>query len=208
MSAVLTSPPSPALLLARAVAASLNHLLASEPAARDKLAPHAGKHLRLSGALPFTLAWRVVDAAHFEALPAGQAEPVQLHLQVQLPKALQALAEGHDPAAAVALEGDADFAAAMGWLGANLRWEFEEDLARVVGDAAAYRIGRVLRGVARDAQQAAGDTGQMLRQGFAQGQAPLVGQAAYATFRTALMELRDGVARLEKRIELLERRGR
>jgi ubiquinone biosynthesis protein UbiJ len=195
--------PDPAPALARLVAASLNHLLAAEPAARQKLQPHAGKTVRVQGALPLALGWRVDGDA---LLSPDAADAPDLTLQVQLSRALQALAEGRDAAGAVTIDGDADFAAAIGWLAANLRWEFEEDLARVFGDAAAHRIGRVVRNVGGNLQQAARDTEAMLRRGFAEPEAPLVGQAAFADFRQAVIDLRDAAARLEKRVELLEGR--
>ncbi|MBU6436371.1 MAG: hypothetical protein KGQ77_02505, partial [Betaproteobacteria bacterium] len=173
--------PDPAALLARGVAASVNHLLASEPAARERLAPHAGKRLRVTGATPLPLGWRVTRDALLDA--DAQPGPWTLSLHVDLPRALQALAERRDPASAVAIDGDAELAAAVGWLGANLRWEFEEDLARVLGDAAAHRAGRVVRAVAGNLRQAAADTESMLQRGFAEPGAPLVGAAAFAPLR-------------------------
>ena len=38
------------------------------------------------------------------------------------------------------IEGDVQLAAEMGWLAENLRWDAEEDLSRLIGDAPAHAI--------------------------------------------------------------------
>ena len=48
-----------------------------------------------------------------------------------------------DPKRAVAyvkIEGDADFANTLSSLSQDLRWEVEDDLAKIIGDAAAVRV--------------------------------------------------------------------
>jgi len=40
----------------------------------------------------------------------------------------------------VKIEGDVQLAAELGWLAENLRWDFEEDLSRVVGDIPAHAM--------------------------------------------------------------------
>lgn len=56
----------------------------------------------------------------------------------------------------VLVEGDADFAADVSWLVDNLRWDVEDDLARVVGEVPAremVRFGSVLAAGLRAAVQ-------------------------------------------------------
>ena len=46
------------------------------------------------------------------------------------------------------IEGDVQLAADVNWLIANVRWDAEEDLSRVVGDAPAHAVASVGRRVA------------------------------------------------------------
>ena len=45
----------------------------------------------------------------------------------------------------VKIEGDVQLAAEIGWLAENLRWDFEEDLSRVLGDAPAHALADVAK---------------------------------------------------------------
>jgi ubiquinone biosynthesis protein UbiJ len=38
------------------------------------------------------------------------------------------------------ISGDAEFATQVGWLAENLRWDIEDDLARVIGDVPARQL--------------------------------------------------------------------
>ncbi len=61
------------MLLESPIAAALNHLLAAEPWARERLAPHAGKLLELrSPPLP-ALRFAVQDDGRLGPAPAGTA---------------------------------------------------------------------------------------------------------------------------------------
>lgn len=144
-----------------------NHVIGAEPAATDRLKPHAGRTLRveLSGwpALlppPPPLAFVVTPAGLLEW--SGTAAPASPDLHVVLdaanPLALVAGAVlGHRPGVEIA--GDASFAADVNWLAQNLRWDVEDDLERLVGAGPASEVARLARTVAgglRDALERLG----------------------------------------------------
>ena len=54
------------------------------------------------------------------------------------PESLQAALAGKAPP--VKIEGDVQLAAEIGWLADNLRWDVEEDLSRLIGDAPAHTL--------------------------------------------------------------------
>jgi len=47
----------------------------------------------------------------------------------------------------VHIAGDVQFAAEINWLVENVRWDIEEDIARLIGDAPAHTIGEAARRV-------------------------------------------------------------
>jgi ubiquinone biosynthesis protein UbiJ len=136
---------------AERLALLLNHVLAAEPAATERLRSHSGRsaQLQLSG-LPALLP--LLPELSFRVTPAGLLEwcgsepPAEPDLRLRLDAANPTLAlaqwaAGEKPQ--VELQGDARFAADLSWLMDNLRWDVQDDLARVVGRAPAYELARV-----------------------------------------------------------------
>ncbi|UUX96860.1 hypothetical protein [Aquabacterium sp. J223] len=132
----------------------LNHLLQSEPAAQDRLRPHAGRRVELQAAdwprwlppLP-RLAFAITPAGLLEWEPDAPAAPADLQVVVEAGQPLQqlpALLAGQAPRLQV--QGDAALAGDVNWLLDNLRWDPADDLQRFVGPAAAATLQRVGRG--------------------------------------------------------------
>ncbi len=134
--------------LVERVALLLNHVLAAEPVATDRLRAHAGRSLQLQlDAWPALLP--ALPALCFRVTPAGLlewagAEPLpdpdlRLRLDASNPaRAVAQWASGDMPR--VDVQGDAQFAADLSWLMDNLRWDVQDDLARLVGQAPAHQI--------------------------------------------------------------------
>jgi ubiquinone biosynthesis protein UbiJ len=142
----------------------LNHVLASESAATQRLQQHTGRCIRLQfdgwptllPALPPT-AFRVTPAGLLEwcaGEPPGAAE-LQVDIDVSNPARLALLAlAGERPE--IRISGDAALATDVNWLFDNLRWDIVDDLERLVGPAAAHQLGKLggaiaaaMRGAAR-----------------------------------------------------------
>jgi len=125
-----------------------------------------------------------------------------------LPDAISAVLQGGVAAAMkhVRIGGDAEFAATLGKLAEHLRWDPEEDLARVFGDAPAYRLARTARSALAHAERASKGLLGSLVEYLVDEKAYLVRHRAVETFTRHVGELRDDAERLEKRLERLERR--
>lgn len=125
----------------------LNHVLVREPHAASRLLPFAGRavvlHLQnwpaLLPAAP-DLALVVTPAGLFERqdLP-DLAQSLRIELDAANP-ALLALGALTGERPRVSVQGDAAFAGEISWLMENLRWDIEDDLAGVVGPAAARQL--------------------------------------------------------------------
>jgi ubiquinone biosynthesis protein UbiJ len=179
----------------------LNGMLAREAWARERLAPFAGRAARFE-ALPFALTLKITDDGR--VTDAGTDAPV-VNVGLSLASLPQALVDPQAALRNVSLEGDADFARTLGDVMQNLRPEPEEELSRFVGDVAARRIVGLLKLSATHWRQLAQN---MLDSGahyFVVEDPMLVSKGQAAEFSTAVAQLRDDVARLEKRIEIQER---
>ena len=114
----------------------LNHVLQQEPEAMQRLVRQQGRVARVAWR-QFHLALRVTPAGLFDLAPEGSVPDLQFEVTESSPFAIaQAALAGEKPAIRIA--GDVQFAAELNWLADNLRWDAEEDLARLVGDAPAH----------------------------------------------------------------------
>lgn len=146
----------------------LNHLLASEPAATERLVRHAGRCVTLrADALPSWLPRSPV--LRFRVTPAGLLEWAPEEGGLETNDDLQMSFEASNPGQAaldwlsgrrpsVTIQGDAAFAADLHWVVENLRWDVQADLSQLFGPVIAEGLVRAGQGVAaalRGAAQAA-----------------------------------------------------
>jgi ubiquinone biosynthesis protein UbiJ len=189
-------------MLSSGVAAFVNHLLDAAPAARESLAPFAGRSARFVLAPLPDIRLAVRADGSFAA-----ADAPDVHLVVTLtPAALAALARRDEAAArAVTFSGDGELAAALQRVANQLEWDAEEDLSRFVGDVAAHRMATTVRGLAAWQRDAALRAGQNVAEYLTEEAALLAARAEVDAFARDVAELRDAVERLEKRVEIAER---
>ncbi len=129
----------------------LNHVLMQEPEAQARLARLKGRCVRMQWR-GFGLRFCATPAGLLE-IEGGHAAPdLSLTVIEESPFALvQAALQGDKPA--VRVEGDVQLAAEVNWLVDHVRWDVEEDLSRLVGDAPAHALGRAARGAAQALRQ-------------------------------------------------------
>jgi ubiquinone biosynthesis protein UbiJ len=124
-------------MLVGAALGFLNHLLASEEWARDRLKAFAGKTARLElGALGLPL--EITPDGRFAAGAKDAAASVTITLPADAP--LRVLSDPASVFAAAQISGSAELAESLGFVFRNLRWDVESDLAQLLGDIAARRL--------------------------------------------------------------------
>ena len=196
-------------IAATAACRGINHVLESEPWACSELAKHASKMILLQ--LPVgQLAFRITDAGRLEALK--EIESPSLTLEVPA-KALGDLLGGsgnikEQAIKAVKITGDADLAQLIGRLAGQLRWEYEEDLARIVGDAPAHFVVKQGKKFVSATQSAASDLLDNVVEYLSEEKKVLLHQRDMVIRKAELNDLRDAVDRMEKRIQLLEQKAK
>lgn len=101
------------------------------------------------------------------------------------------------------ISGDAHTAQAFQQLLGFARPDVEEELSRVVGDAAAFRAGELARGLRSWARQARSTVGSNIREYLQEEHRDVPSRYEVERFAGRVEELRDDVARLEARIDRL-----
>ena len=182
-----------------------NHLLSQSGWARTRLQAHAGRTARLAVSPVAEIDFSVANDGQLAEWSGEEAPEVSLRLAVaDLPRLL---VDGLETAMRhVRIEGNAEFAEALGFVFRHLRWDAEEDLSRLFGDIAAHRLvegGRKVVEVGRRSlERASGNVAEYLTE----ESTLLVPRKALPAFAEEVVALRDAVARLDKRVARLERR--
>lgn len=179
--------------------AVFNHLLGQQPELRAELARWHGRRVAVALA-PFTVAGVVTDEGYLARCPGEPEATVRLgHGLV-----LASLAGGTPDMREVKTSGDAALAGAVLAVLTRLSWDAEEDASRVLGDAAAHRLGRLVR----RAFGLKGEIGGRLLEGWVEhlrDEAPLIAHRRdVERFVADVDALRDDAERLAKRLARLE----
>lgn len=180
-------------------AAVLNHLLTQNPSARLTLQKYAGRVLALEF-LPWAVTLQLLETGFFAASDAEAEATLRIKTSIFLQKM-----QGKTPAPQdVEVFGDAALALALARVLGQLRWDFGEDAAKLIGDRAAGILENILASFASFTSDYAArawvggaeflrDEGEFLAQG-----------RAFLRFKNDIAELRDAVARAEKRLKFAE----
>jgi len=186
-------------MLDPAATAFINHLLRGASWARDELRRFSGKTARFE-VMPLALSLTVLESG--EVAPAAAAATPAVTIRLTPGLMLRIAVRDESVWREVGIAGDTDFASAINHLVRNLRWDVEEDLSRAFGDIAAHRMAESGRTFRRWGEQALLNTGRSFAEYWTE-ERPLIASAHdLDDFNHAVDELRDDVARLEKRIEL------
>lgn len=186
-------------MLDRAALHALNHLLQDARWARSRLAPFVGKALRLT--LPPLKLDLVVNQEGMFAPIELEKFDVEISFPADAP--MLALAGAENLYKAANISGSAEFADALGFVMRNLRWDFEEDLSRYVGDIAAHRVAGLFTTFDAWQRQARQNLAENLAEYLTEEQPTLAKAEAVKTFGQEIDRLRNDLQQLDQRVSLL-----
>jgi ubiquinone biosynthesis protein UbiJ len=186
----------------RGAAAGLNHLLAQQPWAAERLKAFAGQCVEFR-CPPFpNLRLAILDTG-FTAQAPADAESA---LVVKLSPGALPLVLARDEAALkeIEVEGSAELASAVQYLFRHVTWDIEEDLSRFLGDVVAHRLVSGSKAFIAWQRDAATRLAENLVEYWTEEQPLLARPADVEKFCREVDTLDDDFARLEKRIERLQ----
>ncbi|MCE2746242.1 MAG: SCP2 sterol-binding domain-containing protein [Burkholderiales bacterium] len=183
----------------------LNHLLDQQRSSKQKLQKEAGKVLVL-GIAPIQLQLRVNDHGYFQiSLPAnGVAAPADTTISMQWADLIGSVSNPNSMSRKAAIEGDMDFAQTVSTVINDLSWDPERDLARVVGDAQAVWVMNTLSALGTNARDVVQRFKNNLREYVVHEKEMAPTASEFDAFRNEVNQLRDELARLEKRLAKID----
>lgn len=135
----------------------LNHVLQQEPEAQQRILRQQGRVVQFQWRF-VTMALVATPAGLLDLAPEDAVPELTLTLTEESPFGLVgATLRGDKPA--VRIVGDVQLAAEVNWLVDHVRWDVEDDLARVIGDVPAHTIGSAMGRVVTGLRKFVGSAG-------------------------------------------------
>lgn len=135
----------------RKIVLLLNHVLQQEPQATERLARQKDRVV-LAQWREFSFKVVITPVGLLDLASEGAASDLTLVVTDSSPLAIaQAVMQGEKPA--VRVDGDVQLAAEINWLADHVRWDIEEDLSRILGDAPAHMLVQTARTLVQGLRQ-------------------------------------------------------
>jgi ubiquinone biosynthesis protein UbiJ len=188
-------------VLSSTVLFAVNHVLAKANWAQRKLIPFAGRRARLQIS-PWQFDFAIGSAGLLEPVVAnGEGADVEMTLPSDSWLAL--LRDPTEVMRSARISGSAEFAEALGFVFTRIRWDSEEDLARLLGDIPARRINSFIGSLFTWQKQAMVRVTENVTEYLTEEYSILATSIQANRFVADIDGLRDDVARLEKRLQRL-----
>lgn len=131
----------------RCLVLALNHVLKQEPQALQRLARQRGRVVQVRWR-QWSLALRTTPAGLLDLADTAAPADLTLTLSQESPWELaRSVLDSGKPQVVIA--GDVQLAAEINWVADHVRWDVEEDLARLLGDVPAHALADAGRAMAR-----------------------------------------------------------
>lgn len=182
-------------------AATLNHILAQNAWALQRLLPLVGKTFAIQAVPLPTLTFTIQPDGHVtDAAPETMAEATLSATPDALLRYFSM--EPRDPSL-IHITGDTKFGAEIGQILAHITWEAEEDLAHLFGDIIAHRMAGFGRGLWEWHKQSALHWVAAASEYFTEEQPLIAKRSQIEQFALDVDAVRSATDQLEKRIQKL-----
>ncbi len=179
----------------------LQHLAAQNAWAAPMLKPYAGKSVSLDCVL-FKADLVILEDGTLISAGETNVADATIHISPSLLPRL--LAKDEAAKLKVRIEGDTELASTLAKVFAEMRWDYEEDLSKIVGDVPAYKIGELARSSSQTIKQTAVNLAEMLNEYWQEEKPTLAKKRHVEQFNNEVDILRADVERMEKRLNKLK----
>lgn len=181
----------------------LQHLIAQNSWANALLQPYAGQSVRIHiGLISPTL---IILEDGSLAL-AGDTNTPDATVTIPPTLLLRLIAKDETAKSQINITGDTHLATELAKVFAHMRWDYEDDLSKLVGDIPAYQIADFGRKAVGSIKETSTNLAEMLRE-YWQEEMPVIAKKRHVEqFNSEVDTLRADVARLEKKLLKFEKK--
>lgn len=178
----------------------LQHLITQNSWANSLLQPHAGKSVQFT-IPPVHGALVILENGNLAI--AGETNAPDATIIIAPSLLLRLIAKDDTAKLQIKVEGDTGLATAMAKVLDHMRWDYESDLSKLIGDVPAYKISEFGRNTSNTIKQTGVNIASMLTEYWQEEKPMLAKKRHIEQFNTDVDDLRAGVERLEKRLQKL-----
>ncbi|WP_153111960.1 ubiquinone biosynthesis accessory factor UbiJ [Propionivibrio limicola] len=190
-------------MLLKLALAGLNHLLANEEWARNRLKPFAGQTACLKlGALAFPFSISAEGR-----LQATDVTAASVTIQLPADAPVRMLLDRNSLFSAAHISGPAEFAENLGFVFRHLRWDIEADLADFTGDIVARRLVKSGRQLANWQARSTENLARNVAEYVAQENRQVATKQQLTEFSEGVQAIASHLEQLERRIAAVELRA-
>ena len=178
----------------------LQHLIAQNAWANPLLQPFAGKSVQLNIALLNT---SLVILENGNLAIAGETNVPDASITIPPSLLLRLMAKDESAKLQIKIDGDTHLATELAKVFSHMRWDYEDDLSKLVGDVPANKIGEISRHAVTTVKETTTNLADMLSEYWQEEKPMLAKKRHVEQFNAEVDTLRADVERLEKRLNKL-----
>lgn len=178
----------------------LQHLIAQNSWANVLLQPYAGKSVQFI-VTPFRTGLVILENGSLAM--AGETSAPDAWIIIPPTLLLRLIAKDEAAKLQIKIEGDTELAAALAKVLSHMRWDYESDLSKIVGDVPAYKISELGRNATASIIETGENVAHMLSEYWQEEKPMLAKKRHVEQFNADVDTLRADVERLEKRLNKL-----
>ena len=179
---------------------ALQHLISQNSWANAMLQPFTGKSVQFNISL---MSSTVVILENGSLAIAGATNTPDATVTIPISLLPRLISKDESVKMHINIEGDTHLAAELAKVFANMRWDYEDDLSKVVGDIPANKIGEFSRKTVNAVKETTTNIAEMLSE-YWQEEKPMIAKKRHIeTFNEQVDTLRADTARFEKKLQKL-----
>ena len=178
----------------------LQHIITQNSWANGMLQPFAGKSAQFNISLINTT---LVILENGSLAIAGEINTPDAVVTIPPSLLLRLIAKDESAKLKINIEGDTHLASELAKVLSSMRWDYEDDLSKLIGDVPANKMGEFSRQTTKTIKDTTTNLAEMLSE-YWQEEAPLIAKKRHVEeFNASVDSLRADVARFEKKLQKL-----
>lgn len=178
----------------------LQHLITQNSWANTMLQPFAGKSVQFNISLINTT---LVILENGSLAIAGETNTPDAIVTIPPSLLLRLIAKDESAKLKINIEGDTHLAAELAKVLTNMRWDYEDDLSKLIGDIPANKMGEFSHQTTKTIKDTITNLAEMLSE-YWQEETPMIAKKRHVEeFNAGVDCLRADVARFEKKLQKL-----
>jgi ubiquinone biosynthesis protein UbiJ len=182
----------------------IQHLISQNSWVNAILLPFSGKSVQFNVGLIST---SLVILENGSLAMAGETNIADATVTISPSLLIRLMAKDESAKMQISIEGDSHLASELAKVLTNMRWDYEDDLSKLVGDIPANKIGSFAREAAHSVKETSINLAEMLSE-YWQEEKPIIAKKRHVEeFNAQVDTLRADVARFEKKLKKLTQKA-